>query len=101
MAFLKILLGMGQRIWRICLSESPNLTWKLLLEAPCEICRSPQSLGHVRNASALSVKRKGCRSGLWGPFLLITPPPDPSHWPRKETDGTPRIALNSRWLLAV
>ena len=59
---------MGQRIWRICLSESPNLMWKLLLEAPCEMCRSPQSLGHIRNASALSVKRKGCRKWALGAF---------------------------------
>ena len=25
--------------------------------------------------------------GFGGPFLLITHPPDPSHWPCKETDG--------------
>lgn len=38
--------------------------------------------------------------GFGGPFLLITYPPDPSHWPRKETDGAPGIAQKSHWLLA-
>lgn len=41
------------------------------------------------------------RVGFGGPFLLIAHPPDPSRWPRKETDGAPEIAQKSRWLLAV
>lgn len=94
---------MGYGVWRTCLQKAPFLCADCQLKLVLSVQKSLFLRNiHVGHDCTVSIEEgvHPRKNGLWGAVPLITHPPDPSHWPHKETDGEPEIAQKSHWFLA-